>query len=168
MSKLQEQFDKLLEEQKELSKRFQEKAQELFKETTKEFFDKNPAITAVIWAQYTPYFNDGDTCEFGVNEPHFTNAEGEQMNYISRWGVYEGDEEGVWSSESWALTSDSEWAKKARSKMDMSGIDLASISKFSGMIQSSEMEDVMEAMFGDHVRVVATRDGFDVDDHDHD
>jgi hypothetical protein len=27
---------------------------------------------------------------------------------------------------------------------------------------------VMEAMFGDHVRVIATRDGFDVNDYDHD
>jgi hypothetical protein len=39
---------------------------------------------------------------------------------------------------------------------------------FSRMICSSEMEDVMKAMFGDHVKVVATREGFDVDDYDHD
>jgi hypothetical protein len=167
MSKLQEQFDLLLQEQADLTKRFQEKAQELFKETTKEFFDKNPAITAVIWTQYTPYFNDGDTCEFAVHEPYFTNAK--NLDDITRWGEYEGeDEENEWSMELWSLTSDSDWAKEARSKIDMTQINLPSISKFSQLIQSSDMEEVMEAMFGDHVRVVATREGFDVDDHDHD
>jgi hypothetical protein len=36
------------------------------------------------------------------------------------------------------------------------------------MIGSSEMEDIMLEMFGDHVKVVATRNGFDVEDYDHD
>lgn len=25
----------------------------------------------IRWTQYTPYFNDGDPCEFGINEPEF-------------------------------------------------------------------------------------------------
>jgi hypothetical protein len=29
-------------------------------------------ITAVKWAQYTPGFNDGDPCEFTVNDPRVT------------------------------------------------------------------------------------------------
>jgi hypothetical protein len=52
--------------------------------------------------------------------------------------------------------------------MYLTGVDIQSITKFSGIIQSSEMEGVMEAMFGNHVRVVATRDGFDVEEYDHD
>jgi hypothetical protein len=168
MSKLQDQFDKLLEEQADLTKRFQEKAQELFKETTKEFFDKNPAVTAVIWTQYTPYFNDGDTCEFSVHEPYFTNATDEQFEDIARHGEYDGDEEGVWSESDWILCGDSEYCVNRRKEMNMEGVDPQSIAKFSRLIQSSEMEDVMEAMFGDHVRIVATRNGFDVDDCDHD
>lgn len=32
------------------------------------FFAEFPEITAVIWTQYTPYFNDGDPCEFYVND----------------------------------------------------------------------------------------------------
>jgi len=168
MSDLQAEFDKLLEEQRDLAKRFQSKAQELFKETTKEFFDKNPGITAVMWTQYTPYFNDGDTCEFGVHEPYFTNAKGEDMDDITRWGEYEGNKEGVWSESSWSFTGDSEYSRKQREGMNLTGVDIESIKKFDALIQSGDMEDVMEAMFGDHVRVTATRDGFDVDDCDHD
>lgn len=161
MSTLQEQFDKLIEERNELNKRFQAHAQELFKETTKEFFSKNPGITAVVWTQYTPYFNDGDTCEFSVNDPYFTNAK--DLDNLSRWGEYEGEDENEWSESAWGFKYQNE---KNGTKFE--GIDSVSVNKFSEMIQSRDMEDVMEAMFGDHVRVVATREGFDVDDHDHD
>lgn len=161
MSKLQEQFDLLLQEQADLTKRFQEKAQELFKETTKEFFEKNPGVTAVVWTQYTPYFKDGDTCVFGVNEPYFTNAK--DLDNITRWGEYEGEEDNEWSESAWGF----EYQRKKTGSV-FEGIDKQSIDKFSNLIQSSEMQDVMKAMFGDHVRVTATREGFDVDDYDHD
>lgn len=168
MSKLQDEFDALLAEQAVLTAKFREKAQELFKDTTREFFDKNPGITAVIWTQYTPFFNDGDTCEFGVHEPYFTNANDEQFEDITRWGEYEGEEEGVWSESDWILTGDGDYVRERRAKLDLTKIDAPSVIKFSRLIQSSDMEDVMEAMFGDHVRVVATRNGFDVEECDHD
>lgn len=34
-------------------------------------FDKG--IKAISWQQYTPYFNDGEPCEFGVGDISFTN-----------------------------------------------------------------------------------------------
>lgn len=157
MSDLQSAFDKLLEEQRELQAKFQKTAQALFKETTKEFFDKNPNITAIVWTQYTPYFNDGDTCEFGVHEPTFTNAPDPES---VRWGEYDGDEEtAADGSEIFAWEG---WGECPE------GVNRGMCDSFSRMIQSSEMEDVMKAMFGDHVKVVATREGFDVDDYDHD
>lgn len=157
MSDLQTAFDKLLNEQRELQKKFQETAQKLFMETTKEFFGLNPKVTGIVWTQYTPYFNDGDTCEFGVHEPSFTNVpDPENIN----WGEYEGDEETATDGseivvyEGWGTFPDI--------------FDKASCDSFSRMIQSSEMEDVMKAMFGDHVKVTATREGFDVQDYEHD
>ena len=157
MSDLQTAFDKLLDEQRELQKKFQATAQALFKETTKEFFDKNPNVTAIVWTQYTPYFNDGDTCEFGVNDATFTNAP-DPSNV--RWGEYDGDEEvAADGSEIFAWES---WGDAPE------GLNVEMCKAFDRMICSSEMEDVMKAMFGDHVKVVATREGFDVDDYDHD
>jgi hypothetical protein len=165
---LQVEFDKLISDQSELRRQFQEKAQSLFKNITKEFFDKNPGITAFVWTQYTPYFNDGDTCEFSVNEVAFTNAPDPEN---IRWEEYEGDEEGVWitSNIKYALESDHQYYKETadliRSK---GGVDLASCEMMSNAISSHEMEDVMLAMFGDHSKVIATRDGFDVEEYDHD
>lgn len=160
MSKLQEEFDNLLAEQEELRKKFQTKAQELFKETTKKFFAKNPAVTAIVWSQYTPYFNDGDTCVFSVGDPNFTNVD--DLEELSSWGEYEGEDETKWSENSWGFTYNMD-----KHKTVYEGVDLAYIDKFSRLIQSGAMEEVMEAMFGDHVRVVATRDGFEVNDYDH-
>jgi hypothetical protein len=30
-------------------------------------FESNPVVESISWTQYTPYFNDGDECTFGVN-----------------------------------------------------------------------------------------------------
>jgi hypothetical protein len=52
--------------------------------------------------------------------------------------------------------------------MQKSKIDLDSMELLSKMIQSTEMEDVMLAMFDNHVTVTATRNGFDVNEYHHD
>lgn len=163
-------FEQLISDQAELQRKFQEQAQGLFKQITKEFFDKNPGINAVIWTQYTPYFNDGDTCEFRVNDPTFTNADGDDLDDV-RWGEYDGENEEVWACESlsYVLNSDRDYYKDTAAKiLAKGGVDAESCALFEKAICSSEMESVMLAMFGDHVRVVATRSGFDVSDYDHD
>lgn len=157
MSDLQTAFDKLIDEQRALQKKFQTTAQALFKETTKEFFDKNPNVTAAVWTQYTPYFNDGETCEFGVNDVTFTNAPDPENIH---WDDYEGDAEAA--ADGSEIFTWSGWGEAPN------GLDQEMCNSFSRMVQSSEMEDVMKAMFGDHVKVVATREGFDVDSCDHD
>lgn len=40
----------------------------LIEQAFKDFFATNPEVSAIYWQQYTPYFNDGDICEFGVYE----------------------------------------------------------------------------------------------------
>lgn len=160
MTTLQETFDKLIEEQRALRAKFQETAQALFKETTKQFFYNNPGVTAILWTQYTPYFNDGDTCVFHVRDVYFTNANSEQMDDVSDWGDYEGEDESVWSETAWGFTYHKD--------RYFEGINVGEAKQFSDLIGSGDMKEVMEAMFGDHVRVVATRDGFDVQDYEHD
>ena len=154
MTTLQAKFDELLEKQRALQQEFQTTAQQLFKETTKEFFELNPMVNAIVWTQYTPYFNDGDTCEFSVGCATFTNSDGSDI----RWGEYNGDEEGVWCY----------GADCYNEETPPEGFDSDLCDSFDSMIQSAEMQDVMKAMFGDHVQVFATREGFDVNDHDHD
>lgn len=44
-----------------------EESKKLFKEVSAEIFTKFPEVESFAWHQYTPYFNDGDTCEFSVH-----------------------------------------------------------------------------------------------------
>ena len=53
---------------------FDEKRKELTAQLKKDFpallaplFEKYPGVKNVRWTQYTPYFNDGDPCEFSTN-----------------------------------------------------------------------------------------------------
>jgi hypothetical protein len=34
-----------------------------------EFFARNPSVVAIRWTQYTPYWQDGDTCTFSAEDP---------------------------------------------------------------------------------------------------
>ena len=68
MSKLND----IIEKYSEAKNAFQTEAPGLLKEEFKEFFKKVPEVKVIKWAQYTPYFNDGDACIFGVNEPTYS------------------------------------------------------------------------------------------------
>mgnify|MGYP000573623665 CR=1 FL=1 len=35
-----------------------------------EIFEADPGVKGISWVQYTPYFNDGDPCTFGVGTPN--------------------------------------------------------------------------------------------------
>jgi hypothetical protein len=171
MQTLQSRFDALIEEQRALKAKFQTEAQAMFKDTMKEFFDKNPGITALKWTQYTPYFNDGDPCVFNVNDVTFTNATEDELDNVTAWGEYEGEDESVWVSQNiaYVLNSGSKYYQEEAAKIRAAGgFDEDSCDLIDKVIRSDEMEDIMKEMFGDHVVITATRDGFDVDDYEHD
>lgn len=162
----------LIIKQTEYARKFKEESQELLKGVFKEFWDKNPGVTAIIWTQYTPYFNDGDTCEFGVHEPVFTNAKDDDIENVTSYGEYEGDDKSVWAFEGsikYILDHNAAYYKDTQDKIIASGgYDRESLEGMYGLILEPELEDVFKSMFGDHVRVTATRDGFEVDEYEHD
>lgn len=170
MSNLKQEFDRLSDQLMKLKEEFQTVARDLFKQQTKEFFQLVPQVKAFRWTQYTPYFNDGDTCEFGVNDVYFTNAEGKDLNDVTSWGDYDGENENIWSESSYIFDSMSEYYAKRREELGVTFTpeQVRAIVDISNMIQSHEMKDIMEAMFGDHVVITATAAGFDVEEHEHD
>jgi hypothetical protein len=58
----------LHEKQEALRQQMREQGKTLIADALKEVFEKHPELLAVRWAQYTPYFNDGDACTFRVND----------------------------------------------------------------------------------------------------
>ena len=154
MSKIDEITKKFEEMQKEMAAQLQT----AFKEMTKELFDSCPELKSVVWAQYAPYFNDGEECVFTVHCPTFTNAT--EITRDLAWGEYDGDEEAIWVYGRYCYTTeDSYQMPKEYEPM---------VDSFNAAIQRESMEDIMRAMFGNHVMVTLSREGAVVEEYDHD
>lgn len=144
MSKL---FDELTALKEAYDTKLHDEGEDAVKELFKEFFEANPKAAAVSWRQYTPYFNDGDPCYFRVGEMalHLHPDEDEEEDED-----YDPDE----GHDAYGLSqSDDPEMKKMGEGFDK----LTDIP-----------EEVLEYVFGDHVTITATAEGFDITEYDHD
>jgi hypothetical protein len=152
-----------LEELNELKRQYQEKAQAAIKAEFRTFFEQYPDITSVVWTQYTPYFNDGDECIFGMHEMEFKNDGETSYSYgedcVVRQLAKTVEKRYDYNTRSYlpplreSLTEDEQ-------KLVNAAADLRSL--------CYGLKENMKIIFGDHVQVVATRDGFDVSEYNHD
>lgn len=141
----------------ELKRQYQEHSQSSLKSVFHAFFEKHQDVKMISWQQYTPWFNDGDTCEFNSYACYAfaTNVEDEDLLDMT-YGVLRSDSEEYWIDD--PIYGDSGEVPPSIAK------DLVLLRNF-----LSELDDsVYKDMFGDHVRVVATRSGFDTRDYEHD
>lgn len=137
---------------------FEEKKKAFVEELRKEFptmfaplFEKSKRIKSISWTQYTPFFNDGDSCEFGVNT--------DLGDYVNRDIDSEDDEDDDNGNNNWT----SEYYKD-----DYDPVEAAILGEFEEVLESIP-EEFMKDLFGDHVRVTITKDGkIDVSEYDHD
>ena len=166
IDKIEKEIQALNKERQDLQTKYQTKMQEHLKGLTKAFFKDNPQVTAFVWTQYTPYFNDGDECTFRRNEISVTNCPLDEIDDV-RYDEYEGETENVFVSNfsDWFMKSD--YYKDERQKITDSGVDIKAVQQFVKLLDSID-EDVYLETFGNHVRVVATAQGFDIEEYDHD
>ena len=155
MSKL---FDELTALKEAYDEKLHNEGEDAVKELFKEFFDKYPKAETITWRQYTPYFNDGDPCYFSVHEMTL------EMNEDEEDGPEEGDEDEEDEDEDDDY-SDGEYDSYSLSLSE--DPDLKKMGEDFGALQDIP-DDVLEHVFGDHVRITATRDGFDVTEYSHD
>lgn len=85
-----ERLDKIREEIETLRKQMVTAARDLLAEEIGKIFEQFPELDSFGWRQYTPFFNDGDTCEFSahidpesicINEVPYFSDENEEENY---------------------------------------------------------------------------------------
>lgn len=107
------------------------------------FMRENPEVKAFGWTQYTPHFNDGDPCVFGVSGFYasFVDERDEDL-YGDGWVEIYGTTEECSRATSKALDG----LRKTLSKA----------------------EPELQSAFGDGVRVIVTQEGVDVEEYDHD
>lgn len=132
--------------------------------------DLEPFLRAVLdderivsfgWQQYTPYFNDGDACVFGISEPWFRTVDDDED--VDRYAL-EIDGHASLGARFW----DGKASRYVNVDRDAETVacrerclDLAHA------IGSSAFNDVLLAAFGDHAEVELTRDGITVDTYSH-
>jgi hypothetical protein len=152
-------MNELIEQIEEFQREFQTRARAGISKMFEKFWELNPGINAVIWAQYAPYFNDGEPCKFSVNDCVFTNAiEPEDLDHV-RGGDYEGDKEDIWACSLWGLKYLND------NGVNPEGVNEKSMGALSKMLCNSAFEGPMLAIFGEDNKVIATRNGFQVEDY---
>lgn len=211
---LEENFKQLNAQMEAARKEMQEKSTGFVELACKQFFDACPEVEAVTWTQYTPYFNDGETCEFSVHDKYFILvgdedpddyegsvtynekdlakaekdlaeavaymndpiawAEKYKREYRARYGReyssgYYGSQPKPYPSDPAEAQERIDQIKEFLEKYPdgtMERIETAfkTLSKALNLID----EDIMQAIYGDHVRVTITRAGTEIDEYDHD
>lgn len=158
---------------------FQTKMKTAFSDIFSEFFTNYPEIKAVVWNQYTPYFNDGETCEFSVNEFLVIDSDYDvDLDDIN--SAYEVEDE--YPSVYYGKPSDftyeyrnqyptcDEEIKRYEEKITNNPrytVVCEAWSELEGLLKDIPEEIYLDA-FGDHAFVVATKEGIDVRRFDHD
>ena len=190
-----------------------------FGELFKSFFEENPEINSVQWTQYTPYFNDGEECVFGVNDitynrSHYKESSGwepeddeddidfyEGLPFVEplvNEGIYETLKdvvenndlsladgknlpyhcyEGVYGNRKLSIPSIKQFLRNIEININ----EIENQNKFfpewkNAVKNFSELKtvindidnEIMQEVFGDHVSVIVTRDGIDINSYDHD
>jgi len=141
-----------------LKKEYQSAAQAEFKEQLAALFAEHPRLTSFAWTQYTPHFNDGDTCEFGVHldEPDINgyryyddegDGQGENLIQLGKETIYDG-----------------------RVFKDNPNVDRDAVKTVNAVIDFLRTfeKDIYQEMFGDHVKVNASRSGITTEEYSHD
>lgn len=118
----------------------------LFEEETSKIFTEFPEITEFSWTQYTPYFNDGDTCVFRANTDDLE-INGELTEYDFKEKIWCGKGEVPNPGYNPRLCAGYAAIKAILSQLD---------------------EDFFNATFRDHVKVTVTANGATADEYSHD
>ena len=102
-------------------------------------------VESIKWVQYTPYFNDGDVCEFGVcgalirpknMDPEIYNKD----DYLEPWCM-----------EYKNLPKDIQ----------------KTFHDFNELLTSESFDDMLYETFGDHAKVIATKDSIIIESFEH-
>jgi hypothetical protein len=145
-----------------------------------------PQLKSIVWEQYTPYFNDGDVCEFSVHgyslRTSFHDAEpGDDDYYGDGFFRIEDGDLLEYDYDYDNTTNTARGYRRATRTNIRIGTDVVSAllgedgDNFAALLNSLYEEldsgghDVfLRATFGDHAEVTATVDGFSIDYFSHD
>lgn len=152
----------IIENFKQQKEKFQEVIKVEFRKALDKFFEKYPKIEGIMWTQYTPYFNDGDSCEFSVHDPSFvfSKENSPHKEDVKDQSFYEEDYylSNFFDEDEYVAVTPSTWKLKEKTELTETEKMAIDCDEISGM-WCGELEDVFRAMFDDHVAVCIKRNG---------
>lgn len=153
-------FNSLIERYEAARAALMAEGKEAIEKEFQAIFERHPELTVIKWSQYTPYFNDGEECVFSVND--FTISNAPDVENVTAYGDYEGEEEeGEEEEGDTPVFVASRWD-------DRSEKQYADVWELESFAQSEIGQDLFRDIFDNHVVVIVTRDGIDVEEYDHD
>lgn len=157
-----EEVNKLCEAKRRILK---EKAEPAFRRMFDQYFEAHPTVTAVRFTAYTPYFNDGETCEFGVNSVTLqTNEVVMKPKYVKKPRPKKGnwDSGYDWVEEGEEPVPQDEWLDEYTSKPASAKFQMPQLQR-----ALEQLQDMIEEVYGDHNQFTITREGIEVEDYQH-
>lgn len=130
---------------KSRSRQVEQWGQEKFAELVRPLLDSDE-VDAIRWAQYTPFFNDGDVCEFSTGE----------LTMKLR-----GDDE------SGELDDGFMWSYEVRRNASCSATTKNYFAELGDALGVGRFESFLYDQFGDHAEVTVTREKVTIESYDH-
>lgn len=180
--------NKISKSQKEIEKlknQLFKDSEKLFKTSCKKIFENNPDFNSFSWTQYTPYWNDGDSCEFSAHTDYvyIDDEEEESDTHNAEVNIKELKQKEKTIKK---LTSEIEKLKKQGKKDDdweikqnnsrievLNELNLEEAEKRYAFLKDIDDlfknidDETLERMFGDHAKVVVTKNGINVESYEH-
>ena len=174
LNEIQKQIEKL-------EKQANKERSKLITEGFKQIFKKHPELKSFSWTQYTPYFNDGDECVFSANTDYISingSEQEESVHEMRRFLDTLHDPQ----KEINRIIKRIEECKANKYSYDYLESEIKAIQNGSieetrnklsilediHQILSSIDNDSYRSIFGDHVKVTVTKDGWSNETYEHD
>lgn len=139
-------IQEIMDKKKALQAELTEFGKAALSDEFKKVFDAHPTLMGIMWRQYTPYFNDGEPCTFRVNDFDIKRTD------------TPADASGGYGDEGWEYLSS--YSRDANPPPRAMAGAVEALARIDG--------EIYEAVFGDHCSVIATREGFTVEECEHD
>ncbi len=126
----------------------------------------DPTIVEFGWQQYTPYFNDGEPCQFGANGTWVRTTADDDEDELEMWGHRSlGKVTTEWGD------VDPETRRRVVVSETYEGPDRARFDRCKALekaVEGGHFEHVLLDAFGDHANITVRRDGIEIEFYEHD
>jgi hypothetical protein len=133
---------------------------------------ESPRVEAIRWEQYTPYFNDGDICEFGVRAPEIKvndRPEAEDDEWGEEYHSVYSDYIAGGRRQRWVPSGPRSWDGSYEPYGDEipQHEDYDALNDLSSAMERGRFDDFLYDAFGDHAQVTVYSDRITVATYDH-